>query len=388
MTINVHQMLAKTAAKVMGETSPLFTTASREGENEFGKVVNNHKSGTTINVGIPALGTVVDGKTVSHAAPSEGQKPLTLNIRKNISFDITAIENATDVDSIERFVKQYAAQLAQYAHNAAMEQLFPQVSNTIYTGSGSAADQWFDAGALLDEGHAPSVDRYALVSGRTHAVISKALSNQWDASSETSRKSTIGMHAGFEFNKANGLPSYVAGNKVTGVQANAAPTAGSSTLVLKGLTSGDTFIKGQAFTIGGVYAVNPLSGATTPELQQFVFTDNFTASGATLTTTVFPAFVVGKTVSALPAANAPLEFVGTASLVMRQGLGFNKDAIRVAFADIPVPSDKDGYQYKNKGFSLTVTTGSDIDTLDSTTRLDLCMGVVLVRPEWAVKVLG
>ena len=386
MTINVHQMLAKAAAKTLGETSPLFTTASREGENEFGKVTNNHKAGTTINVGIPALGTVVDGKTVSHSAPSEGVKPLTLNIRKNISFDITAIENATDVDSIERFVKPYAAQLAQACHDAAMAQLFPQVSNSI---AGASMDNWFDAGAVLSDNHAPTVDRYALVGGRTHAAISKELSNQWTASSDTLRKSTIGMLAGFEFNEASGMPSYVTGSIITGVQANAAPTAGSSTLVLKGLTAGNTFIKGQAFSIAGVYAVYPLSGAVTPELAQFVFTDNFTAAGATLSTTVYPAFVVGKTVSALPATSAALTFVGGfASTTYRQSLGFNKDAIRVAFAKIPVPGDKEGYVLEKNGFTMSVTTGSDIDTLDSTTRLDICLGVALVRPEWAVKLVG
>lgn len=71
----------------------------------------------------------------------------------------------------------------------------------------------------------------------------------------------------------------------------AAPT------VTSGWTSG-TFHAGDVFTIAGQYAINPLTGAPTSYLQQFMVTDTVTADSPDTDVQIHPRIIVGPTVKA------------------------------------------------------------------------------------------
>ena len=385
-TIKVHEMLATAAAKVIADTSPLFTTVSREGERDFGKTVNAHKPGDTISVRVPALGTVQNGATAVPGDINEKVVPLTIDVRKNISFTLSTHEATLKMTDIERMVAPYAAQLAKSVHDELLTKINAGVANTVFR-TADADDDYFDATALISEGMAPQMDRYALVSAREKARVGKALNNQWTMPTELSRKSTIGMFSGLEFNETASTPIITNGSKVAGLTTSGTQTAGASTITITSV-AGDTFKKGQTFTIAGINGVNPLNGGNTGALEQFVITADVTASGTTVVLPIYPALVVGQTITALPATATAITFFGAANAVLGSGLVYNKDAFRLAFVSLQVPEDKVGYTLNKNGFSIRVYSGSDVTSDMSTTRLDIACGLAVVRPEFAARVIG
>jgi hypothetical protein len=385
-TIKVHEMLATAAAKVIADTSPLFTTVSREGERDFGKTVNAHKPGDTISVRVPALGTVQNGATAVPGDINEKVVPLTIDVRKNISFTLSTHEATLKMTDIERMVAPYAAQLAKSVHDELLTKINAGVANTVFK-TASADDDYFDATALISEGMAPQMDRYALVSAREKARVGKALNNQWTMPTELSRKSTIGMFSGLEFNETASTPIITNGSKVAGLTTSGTQTAGASTITISSV-AGDTFKKGQTFTIAGINGVNPLNGGDTGALRQFVITADVTAAGTGVVLPVYPALIVGQTITALPATATAVTFVGAANAVLGSGLVYNKDAFRLAFVSLQVPEDKVGYTLNKNGFSIRVYSGSDVTSDMSTTRLDIACGLAVVRPEFAARVIG
>ncbi len=386
-TISVHQMIATAAAKQLADTNPLFTTVSREGEGEFGKTINGHKPGDTIKVRVPSMGTVQDGATAVPDDINETNVDLTIDIRKNVSFALTTHESTLKMTSIERLIEQKVAQLSADIHNEMLSRVDTKVSQRVI-GSAGAGDDYFDASAILTENMAPGAGRYVVASAREKARVGKDLHNQWTQPSDVQRKSTVGMHAGFEFNEVSNITSVINGNKVASVAVSAVPSAGATTITFKALTSGDTFLKGQTFTVPGVYAVNPLTGASTSELRRFVVTADATASGATKAVSVYPAFIVGETVSAMPAVDAVIAFDGAADARFNGSIAYHKDAFRLAFVELKVPEDKKGYTLTKNGFSIRVYSGSDTLTDVSTTRIDIACGIAVVRPDWACRVLA
>ena len=385
-TIKVHEMLATAAARVIADTSPLFTTVSREGERDFGKTVNAHKPGDTISVRVPALGTVQNGATAVPGDINEKVVPLTIDVRKNISFTLSTHEATLKMTDIERMVAPYAAQLAKSVHDELLTKINAGVANTVFK-TAAAEDDYFDATALISEGMAPQMDRYALVSAREKARVGKALNNQWTMPTELSRKSTIGMFSGLEFNETASTPIITNGSKVAGLTTSGTQTAGASTITITSVAA-DTFKKGQTFTIAGINGVNPLNGGDTGALRQFVITADVTAAGTTVVLPIYPALIVGQTITALPATATAITFVGAANAVLGSGLVYNKDAFRLAFVSLQVPEDKVGYTLNKNGFSIRVYSGSDVTSDMSTTRLDIACGLAVVRPEFAAKVVG
>ena len=131
-----------------------------------------------------------------------------------------------------------------------------------------------------------------------------------------------------------------------------------------------------------------LNGGDTGALRQFVITADVTASGTTVVLPIYPALIVGQTITALPATATAITFVGAANAVLGSGLVYNKDAFRLAFVSLQVPEDKVGYTLNKNGFSIRVYSGSDVTSDMSTTRLDIACGLAVVRPEFAAKVVG
>jgi hypothetical protein len=162
-----------------------------------------------------------------------------------------------------------------------------------------------------------------------------------------------------------------------------------NTLVVGGLTAGDTFKQGQVFTCG-VYAVHPLTGQVYGGLQQFVITADVTAAGATASLPIYPAIdasMPGQTVSASPANGAALTFVGAASTGYVNSLMFQRDAFTIASKPLKVVAGAEGYVYKANGIALTVQTFGNGSNLTESTRIDFLGGFAAVRGIHACRVI-
>lgn len=380
-TTSVHQMIASVAAKQLAELTPFVTTVSREGETEFGRSTNGYQTGDTISVNVPSLGTIGDGSTITTSDVSESKVPLTLNIHKNTAFSLTSKEKTLDVKKLERVIKPRIDQLSAAVHNALLAKVIGAVSNRV-AATANAQDDYYNAAAFLTEFHAPSTERYALVGAREKVRVGSSINNQWTTNSDVHRTGAVGMLAGLDFTETSKLPGTVNGSNVTGITTSGAGVEGASTLTVA-CTSGNTFLKGQTFTVADVYAVDELTGQSLGYLRQFVVTADTTAGGSTVALPIYPALKVGKTVNALPATSKALVFVGAANANLVNNLVYSRDAFRMAFVPLEVPADKEGYTLTKNGFSIRVYEGSDITTDTQTTRVDIVCGLAVVRPDWA-----
>lgn len=382
-TISVHQLIATAAAKQLASMTPFVTTVSREGETDFGRQINGSQSGDTITVNVPSLGTVGDGSTITTSDVKEGKVPLVLDIHKNTAFALTSKEKTLDISKLERVIQPRIAQLSAAVHTALLAKVIGAVSNRVASTADAQAD-YYNAAAFLTEFGAPEVDRYALVGAREKVRVGTAINNQWTGNSDVHRKGAIGMLAGLDFTETGKLPSVTNGSNVTSLTSTLG-VEGASTLTIN-CTNGNTFLKGQTFTVAGVNAVDELTGQSLGYLRQFVVTADTTANGATVALPIYPALKVGKTISTLPASSAALVFVGAANTTLASNLVYSKDAFRMAFVPLEVPADKKGYTLTKNGFSIRVYEGSDVTTDLQTTRIDIVCGLAVVRPDWAVYV--
>lgn len=160
------------------------------------------------------------------------------------------------------------------------------------------------------------------------------------------------------------LPNHTNGNDVTGAAvdgANQSVTYAScavstapgrymtQTLHIDGITTGTgTVTAGSVFTIADVYAWDNRANQSTGRLQQFVVVSGGTASGTSdIDLVIFPAMIVQgvsdndtahATVDSVPADDAAIVFVGSASTAYKPRMILQKQAIVVNTADLIMPA--------------------------------------------------
>jgi hypothetical protein len=172
-------------------------------------------------------------------------------------------------------------------------------------------------------------------------------------------------------------------------------TVMTQTLNTDGWTASSALLEGDVFTIAGVFDVNPITKATLPHLKQFVLRANATTAASALTNTaltIYPAIISSgayQNVSAAPADNAAITYLGTAGTAYPQNLLFTKNA----FALVTIPMDIPDAAVKAtrrtyKGISMRLTQGYDIVNDDEMWRFDILYGVAAPDPRQAVRLSG
>jgi hypothetical protein len=152
-------------------------------------------------------------------------------------------------------------------------------------------------------------------------------------------------------------------------------------------------VAGDVFTIAGVFDVNPITKATLPILKQFVVKANGSSDGSgNLTLTIAPQIITSgafQTVSAAPADNAALTFVGTANTNYSNSLFFDRNAFALAMVPMKKPPGAvDVSRQSKNGISVRVIPYYDGVNDVSTWRLDCIFGTKTIDPRLAVRVSG
>jgi hypothetical protein len=153
--------------------------------------------------------------------------------------------------------------------------------------------------------------------------------------------------------------------------------------------------QGDIFTIAGVFAVNPMSKQTMPYLQQFVVNADGSSDGSgNLTLNISPAIITSgayQTVSAAPADNAALTFLGTASTIYPQNMVFHKNAFALVMVPMEVPQGIHPSlvgRETHKGISVRLIPYYDgTNDLDNW-RLDVLYCVKAIFPDLATRLSG
>jgi hypothetical protein len=157
-----------------------------------------------------------------------------------------------------------------------------------------------------------------------------------------------------------------------------------------------TIVQGDVFTISAVFAVNPVTKATLPHLQQFVVKTAVTADATTTNTTTLtispPIITSGafQTVSAAALDSATITFQGaTASGAYAQNLVFHRNAFSLVMVPLVAPDGAvDVGRRSYKGYSVRIIPVYDGINDHSMWRADVLYGVKTVDARLATRLSG
>lgn len=395
-------IIAKAAAQTLKDNLVFCNTISKADASDFdGK--NGYKAGDTIYTSKPAryVPQTTFDITSSIQDSVEEKAALTLDTISTIGMEIDSFEFATEVelkDTIRRFVIPAAESIAQNVESRFLE----KATDATYNSVGTAGSNTFTVADVLagrtklNQNLAPRSDRSFLLNSASGALAVDARKGLFQSSTEINKQyleGMIGRADGFDWYENELINVHTNGNDVTGVAVDDTVAEGASTIHVDGITTGTgTVTKGQIFTIDGVNMVHPITKVDLGVPQQFVVTADVTASGTSdADLAISPAIYAGsnglQNVTALPANDATITFVGAASSALAQNLQYHKNAFKMVSVPLVMPTKAEvAAQETVDGITVAVIRDFDILERRMVTRLDFLGGLSAVRPEWACRV--
>lgn len=314
----------------------------------------------------------------------------------HVLVDFTSRELTLSIDDFETQILRpamatLASQVEQYAFDVAMAN-----AGTCVIGSGTGgAITWKDivrSGAILDQNAIPrDKNRHLIINPMTQVNVldeTKGLFNAQEDIGDQYRDGVIGRSAGFLFASSSRAPVLNIPGDVAGT-VSAAYTEGSTTISVTGLATNTQYPAGVAFTVANVYAVHPQTKQSLGRLYHFVARSAFTTDGSgSANVTIWPVYAADtgrKNVTALPANNAAVNIIGSASTSYRQSLALHRDAFAFVTADLELPEG--GSRVVMDGISLRFASQWVGQSDKHIKRFDVLCGFAPIYPEMAVKLI-
>ncbi|MBS7811206.1 P22 phage major capsid protein family protein [Roseococcus pinisoli] len=402
-------IVAKEAVMILENNLVMGNQVYRGYEDEFSKNINGYEVGDTISIRRPTDFTVRNGPVLSSQDVVEGKTSLTVNMRKGIDFEFTSQDLTLKIgDLSERVIRPAMIQLGNQVDVDLMN-LYQQVPNWVGT-PGEVVNSYADyakAPERMDELAVPTAQRSSVLSPSDHWGLLGSQTGLYieSAAKGAYREGSLGRIGGIDTYMSQNVPTHVVGVKsgtplINGagqdVTYDSVKNTNTQSLVTKGWTNSVTGIlkAGDVITIAGVFAVNPVTKAVLPFLRQFtvVADANSGASTGPATLTITPAIIISgafKTCSASPAADAPINVMGTGGTGYRQNMAFHRNAF--ALAMVPLKSPPGAVEVSRqsyKGVSVRVIPVYDGINDVSKWRLDILYGVKAIDPRLAVRFSG
>jgi hypothetical protein len=271
--------------------------------------------------------------------------------------------------------------------------------NNVSTFAGFAA-----APQRLDEMAVPAGDRVAALSPADQYALAGAFTSNMfvqGIAKSAVEKAKLPMIAGVDAYSTQNVQTHTVGPLggtplVNGANQNVTyDGTNAQSLITDGWTAAaaSRVKAGDVFTLSGVFAVNPVTKAVLPYLQQFVVnTDGSSDGTGALTLNISPAIITSgayQTVSAAPADNATLTFKGTASTGYVSNLVFHRDAFALAMVPMELPQGAvNPARETYKGLSVRVVPYYDGTNDLGNWRLDILYGVRAIYPDLATRLSG
>lgn len=394
-TLLTHQMLAREAAAMLVEEANLIKNINTGRSDEFGQNIQGYQKGDFVDIGVPNVPTVYDGASFAGggSAPdwTEQKVRLQLTKQKHVPVAFTAKEKKLSLTDFKaRILKPAMQSLISIVQADLLSDFMLSVPNTVGTWGTvpSTRTPYAQARAKLENFMAPTGDRTILFSSDANVGLAEANATLFHDSKEIKGAfddGAVGRYAGFDFYENQSMPVLALGAG-TGYLVNGAGQGGSTLTVDTGTGA---LPRGTVFTIAGVNAIHPITGASLGYLRQFVVTADYAGGAGSMS--IYPAIVpnsasVVGTVDAAPADNAAITVFGTASQSKRQNLAFHKNAFAAAFVPLPVLASCEGYTATVQGVSVRVMTFGDGANDIERTRIDVLYGNATVRNDHACRI--
>jgi hypothetical protein len=392
-------MITRKSLEILENSLVLTRNVNRQYDDSF--AVEGAKIGTTLRIRLPDRALVTDGAALQVQDDNEQFTTLTVASQKHIGVNFTSAEMTMQLDDFaERVLKPRISQLAA-SIDADVANAYLNTFQSVGTPGTvpSTSLVLLQAQQKLNESAAVMSPRYVTVNPAANAGLIEGMKGLFNPVSTISSQFKNGMFGegilGFdELNMSQSIKVHTTGTRAGAHTVTTTVTAqGTSEIAITG-TGSEIIRKGDVFTIGGVFAVNPQTRESTGSLQQFVVTEDVTAAGgAYAAVKVSPAIFTPAnalaTVSAFPQSGATVTFLGAASTAYPQNLVYHKDAIAFATADLLLPQGVDmASRQVHNGISLRVVRQYDINNDRMPCRIDVLYGYSVIRPQMAVRLWG
>lgn len=400
-------IVAKAAVGILENELVMANAVYRGYEDEFSKKINGYTVGDTITVRKPTDFTVRNTITASAQEVTEAKLSIQVNQIAGVDFAFTSQQLTLNIGELsERVIRPAMIQIANQIDQQVMS-LYKDIPQWVGTpGTLVQSFAGFAKGAQnMDQRSVPMGGRSAVLApadfwalaGSQTALFSQAINNK------SYREGEIGKIGGIDTFMSQNAPTFTTGPMggtplINGAAQNTTydtTGANTQTLITDGWTAAAAarVVAGDVFTIANVFDVNPVTKATLPFLKQFVVKSNGSSdAGGNLTLTIAPQIITTgafQTVSAAPADNAALTFVGTANTSYTNNLFFDRNAF--ALVTVPMvkpPGAVECSRMSKNGISVRVIPFYDGTNDKSTWRLDVLYGTKTIDPRLAVRVSG
>ena len=393
-------MITRKALEILENNLVLTRNVNRQYDDSF--AVEGAKIGSTLRIRLPDRALVTDGAALQVQDDNEQYTTLTVASQKHIGVNFTSAELTMQLDDFaERVLKPRISQLAS-SIDADVANSYKSIFSTVGTPGTTPSTSLvlLQGNQKMNEYAAPMNDRYATVNPAANANLVEGMKGFFNPTSTISRQFTAGMMGtgvlGYdEVNMSQSIVNHTTGNfPASPIVATTVAAQGQATLDISFTSGTKTVLKGDVFTISGVYSVNPQTRQSTGSLQQFVVTaDNSVTSNTTMTLAISPALYTSTnalaTVDSFPASSATITFVGAASTGYAQNLLYHKNAITFATADLLLPQGVDmASRQVHNGISMRIVRQYDINNDRMPCRIDVLYGFSVIRPQMAVRLWG
>lgn len=391
-TLVTSTIIAKESLRQLENNLGMSKMVYRDWENKFGK------DGDTLGIRKPNQFRATKARARTNSPLAESNITLTLATQAHVSFEWSTKQMTDTIDRIsERYIKPAMSALANTV-DVDMYDLHDQIYNQVGTPGTAPSDYdvYADARRRLNEEAVPLDNRFVCLNPKGEAETMKGLKGLFNEKmiNDIIAKGALGSLAGFDTYMAQNVQTHTTGaftTDSTPLVDGAAQTG--DTLLSNGWASGAaTLKKGDVFTVDGVYAVNPKTGASTAELRQFVVTTDITSTLAVIDIPISPSIITSgayQTVTASPANDAAITMVGTESTDYPINIAFHKECFTLAVRPLEIPSSAAwGARESYNGLSVRVIKAFDIDEDKEVLRFDILYGILCQRPEMGTRIIG
>ena len=377
------------------------------------------ENGLTIYVKRPPQFIAKDGATLAEQAIATGSTSLAVNRYRNVHIGIGDLEYVQSWNALLRneTMKSAASTLAHDVDLYLHEQLLSFAGHVGTIGETiKEPQQVFAAHTRLMDQAVPNADLSGVMTFTDAANIRGYLigSNIQGTNKTALERVKIPLMSEVDWYATQNVKTLTTGSRASALVNGAAQNVNYvtvkdqdyQTLIIDSAgPAGATIKKGEIFTIAGVYAVNPRTQQTLDYLRQFVVTEDAVTAGAgeDATIKIWPPLIVAgsgggeadtntafATVSAAPADDAVITWLGTASTSYLTRAVFHKQAIQLVSARLATPmSDTSSFATDPEtGISIRYWRGSDIATGRHIHRWDMIYGAKAVDPRLGVRFSG
>lgn len=371
----------------------LAKKVNRQYDDSFAQ--SGAKIGTDLKIRLPNQYTVRTGKTLVAQDTSESSVTLTVADQVGVDMTFSTAELTMNLDDFaERIIEPAAAIVATNIENAIAAR-YIDVANLVGTAGTTPASMLtvLQAGARLDDYLVPRDNkRVVALSPLAMATMVDAYKGLFQASGPIANQYESGMvkdmASGFNWGMVPVINSHtLSAGVVTGITLNGAPVSGATSVTVNTTTT--AYSQGTVITLAGVYAVNPETKSAYPFLRQFVVGSGATATSLPITPAIITSGAT-QNCSALPASNAAVTVVGSASTAYPQHLAFHRDWLALATADLEDVSKFGAWGAREvyDGISIRLARQYDINSDNIPCRLDVLYGVKTLRQDLCVRITG